>query len=203
MKRGIAFCRHFATQILQMKNQLVLVLLALTWSQVKSQCNSTQYTPPDFTLSVQEPGCPQPGEIRVATASGGVRPYVYTLLPNNVTNTTGTFSNLLPGNYNVQLTDACGTIRTRQATITPYEFTASSSYAHLGCKDFQFRIGCSADGPALQYGYAVNGSTNIIWGDSSIIHLTLEPQSSVALYVRDSCGNTAVSQQTIPRDVMG
>jgi hypothetical protein len=186
-----------------MKNHLLIVLLALISSYVQAQCGSATYTEPQFTIAVQNPACPLAGEIKVTSESGGIGPYSYTLLPNNITNSSGTFSNLVAGSYIVQMTDACGTIRSRQATITPYSFTTTSTMTPLGCKNFRFNIGCSAAGPVLQYGYALNGSSTIIWGDSSQIHLTLDAGNSVALYVRDSCGNQAVSTQQVTKEIMG
>ncbi|MDB5207491.1 MAG: type sorting protein [Flavisolibacter sp.] len=188
---------------LNMKNLLLLMLLAVCCGHVNAQCGSTGYTEPQFAIAVQNPACPLVGEITVTSASGGVVPYSYTLMPGNITNATGIFPNVAAGAYQVQMKDACGTIRSRQATVTPYNFTTSSTMTHLGCKNFSFTINCSAGGPALEYGYAVNGSVPIIWGDSSLINLNLEPQSIISLYVRDSCGNQAVSDQIIPKEMMG
>lgn len=186
-----------------MKNQILVLLLAFASTYAQAQCGSPGYTDPQFAVEVQNPACPLTGEIKVVTPSGGVTPYTYTLMPGSIVNSTGTFTNVAPGTYLVQMKDACGTIRSRQATITPYNFSTSSSMTFLGCKNLSFSIGCSASGPALQYGFAINGSTNIIWGDSSLIHLTLNPQTSIALYVKDSCGNQAVSYQNIPKEMMG
>ncbi|RZK12565.1 MAG: T9SS type A sorting domain-containing protein [Flavobacterium sp.] len=186
-----------------MKNLILLMLLAFACNCVYGQCGSASYIDPDFSITVQNPACPLVGEINVINVSGGVGPYTYTLMPNNVTNSTGTFSNLNPGTYLVQLKDACGTIRSRQATITPYNINISSSMVNLGCRNFRFTINSNANGTPLQYGYAINGSSTIVWGDSSVIHLTLDPQTSVALYVKDACGNQGLSYQTVTKEIMG
>lgn len=186
-----------------MKNQLFVLFLAFAWSHVKSQCNSPLYTSPDFSLSVQDPACPQVGEIQVYNPSGGVPPYTYTLLPSNISNGTGYFTNLDPGIYTVRMRDACGSIRTRQATVAPYEYSAASSRTHLGCKDYEFTIRPSASSPRTVYGYALNGDSTIIWGDSSVIRLTLSAPVTVDLYVQDECGNVAVIHETITRQDQG
>jgi hypothetical protein len=108
-----------------MKNLLLFMLLAIACSYSSAQCGSPGYTDPEFTISVQNPACPTESEIKVVTASGGIGPYTYTLVPGNVSNSTGTFTNVAPGTYLVQMKDACGTIRTRQATITPYNISCT------------------------------------------------------------------------------
>jgi hypothetical protein len=185
-----------------MKNLLLLVLLALAYSYANAQCGSPDYTEPEFTIAVQNPACPLVSEIKVITASGGVGPYTYTLMPANITNTTGTFTNIAPGNYIVQMRDACGTIRSRQATITPYNFTTSSTYTSLGCSNFSFTVTCSATGPALQYGYSVNGAPTT-WGDSAIMNLNLDLPANITLYVKDSCDNQAGSSHYISEELGG
>lgn len=186
-----------------MKNFLLLLLLAFVCSFADAQCGSPSYTDPEFTIEVQNPECPKVGEIKVTTVTGGVTPYTYTLMPTNISNATGTFTNLAPGTYMVQLKDVCGNIRSRQATITPYAFSSTSSFSSVGCGEFSFNIGCSATGPALQYGYSTDGGTIINWGADSVIHLSPSLPANIKLYVRDSCGNMATTSQYIPKDAGG
>jgi|GEM_PF-3954143 len=186
-----------------MRKLYLLVLLAFAYVYSNAQCNSGTYTEPQFSISVQNPNCPVAGEIRVTSVTGGVGPYTYTLTPGNIVNSTGVFSNVSPGTYFVEMKDACGTIRTRQATITPYAFSTSSSYTSLGCGQFEFAINCSATGPALQYGYSFFGDTTINWGTSAVFSLYVGRPTNVSLYVKDSCGNIAVSQQSIPQHLIG
>ena len=175
------------------------MLLALACGYASAQCGSPSYTEPDFTIAVQNPECPKVGEIKVISATGGVGPYTYTLIPGNISSSTGVFTNLAPGNYMVQLRDACGNIRSRQATISPYGIASSSSAAPLGCATYGFTINCSVNGPALQYGYSVNGSP-VIWGDSAYVRLKLSFPAQIVLYVKDSCGNQASSSQYLEKD---
>ncbi|MGC9342432.1 MAG: gliding motility-associated C-terminal domain-containing protein, partial [Bacteroidales bacterium] len=53
------------------------------------------------------------------TVSGGTGPYEYTLSPGNITNSTGTFTNLSQGNYTVSVSDAnsCGPVTTGTLVI--------------------------------------------------------------------------------------
>jgi len=177
------------------------MLLAFACSYVYGQCGSASYTEPDFTISVQNPACPVVGEIKVTSASGGIGPYTYTLLPGNITNSSGTFTNVAAGTYQVRLTDACGNIRTRQATITPYSISATSTKTSLGCNKYEFTIQSSVTGPSLEYGYSVNGGA-IIWGDSSTIRLNLS-QANITFWVKDACGTQASSVQTISKEEGG
>ncbi|RYZ46883.1 MAG: hypothetical protein EOO14_24135, partial [Chitinophagaceae bacterium] len=83
-----------------MKNHLLLLLMAaMACGTLNAQCGSANYVDPQFTINVQNPECPVVGEITVASSSGGTAPYTYTLLPTNISNATGTFSNLAPGTY--------------------------------------------------------------------------------------------------------
>ncbi len=186
-----------------MKNFLLFTAVMLLFCRVATaQCDPATYTEPQFSIAVQHPVCPVPSEIRVVSASGGVGPYSFTLLPGNLISATGIFQNVVPGNYQVRLTDACGTIRTRQATITAQAITTSSTLTSLGCKNFEFGISCSVTGPALEYGYALNGGA-ITWGQSNLLQMTVEPHTTVSLYVKDSCGNQAVSTQYINEEMGG
>src|SRR5215204_591999 len=154
-----------------MKNLLLLAMLAFAGINSSAQCGSPGYDP-QFTISVQNPACPTESEIKVTTTSGGVGPYSYTLMPGNISNSTGTFTNIAAGTYTVQMKDACGTIRARQATITPYNISCSSSITSLGCNVYRFEISSPFSSTGLDYGYSINGAP-IIWGDSSSILLTL------------------------------
>jgi gliding motility-associated-like protein len=57
------------------------------------------------------------GTINVVANVGGT-PYSYNLSPVNITNSTGGFSNLAPGNYTIQVTDANGCTATSSVDIT-------------------------------------------------------------------------------------
>ena len=186
-----------------MKNLILLFVVVCLCLVGKAQCGSANYVDPQFTINVQNPACPITGEITVTSASGGTTPYSYTLLPNHITNSTGTFSNLSPGTYYVQLQDACGTIRTRQATISPYSFTASVSMNSLGCRKFQFNLTSTASSHNLQYGYWLNGSTDTTWATNPQIEATLNAPVVVNFIVRDECGNTATADQYIPKETGG
>ncbi len=53
------------------------------------------------------------------TASGGVSPYTFTLLPDNISNSTGSFTGLAEGDYTVEILEAngCGPVTTGTVTI--------------------------------------------------------------------------------------
>ncbi|RYZ26580.1 MAG: hypothetical protein EOP49_43260 [Sphingobacteriales bacterium] len=186
-----------------MKNLLLLLMAALACGHLNAQCGSANYTDPQFTINVQNPECKVIPEITVTSASGGITPYTYTLLPINTSNATGTFSNLVPGTYFVQMKDACGTIRTRQATITPYAFTISVTMASLGCGMFQFDIKTTANSSNLQYGYIIGGRPDTVWAAGDQIIAQLAGPVTVHFVVKDECGNTATVDQFIPKELGG
>lgn len=185
-----------------MKNLLLLLLAAGVCFTASAQCGGENYTEPQFTLSVQNIQCPLPGEIRVEELSGGTAPYTFTLLPNGTTSSTGTFTNLEPGTYLVQLKDACGTIRTRQASLTSYAFTTTSTLTPLGCEKYQFTLATTAQS-AVMYGYTRQNSGDTTWSTSNTLEGKIAAPATLFLVVKDECGKTAVSQQYIPREMGG
>ena len=59
----------------------------------------------------------------VVTANNGVPPYQYTLLPQNITNATGTFYNFGQGTYTVKVLDAVGCSKSIIVSLVPPQLT--------------------------------------------------------------------------------
>lgn len=59
----------------------------------------------------------------VVTANNGVPPYQYTLLPQNITNATGTFYNYGQGTYTVNVLDAVGCSKSVIVSLVPPQLT--------------------------------------------------------------------------------
>ena len=84
--------------------------------------NATITEPPAIVISSVtpvNPTCTTTGSITV-TASGGTGILTYTLMPDNVSNTSGLFMGLGAGTYTVDVTDAngCGPVSTAPITLT-------------------------------------------------------------------------------------
>jgi gliding motility-associated-like protein len=63
---------------------------------------------PVLVNNTTPPACANQLGIINVTASGGVPPYTFTLLPNNITNNTGQFPGIAGGTYTVTVVDASG-----------------------------------------------------------------------------------------------
>src|SRR5215218_10337715 len=85
---------------------------------------SVNYVEPSFQLIKTDPSCiPNSGSVAVINQKDGVGPFTYKLVELNITNSSGLFTGLPAGSYSIELKDFCGTVRTRQVTIVPYQFT--------------------------------------------------------------------------------
>ncbi|HEY0898125.1 MAG TPA: SprB repeat-containing protein, partial [Sphingobacteriaceae bacterium] len=95
-----------------------------------------------------------------ATANGGVAPYRFTL--NGITNTTGSFANLVAGSYTVTVTDANNCVDYVYTTISqPPPIVPAVSSTDVRCfggSDGTLTV--SATGGTGPYSYTVNGITN-------------------------------------------
>jgi hypothetical protein len=80
------------------------------------------YTPMSISATVTDPTCVltnNDGTLTV-TVTGGSSPFNYNLTgPVNAMQTSAIFTNLVPGNYTVSVTDACGEIRSYNASLSP------------------------------------------------------------------------------------
>jgi len=99
------------------------------------------YSDPRFALVKTDVTCKDgnDGTLSVTGAVNGRTPFIYTIMapsPSSVgvTNTTGNFTNLLSGEYVVQLQDSCGGKQTRRITILNYDWWIDSqSITNAGC----------------------------------------------------------------------
>ncbi|MDO9261902.1 MAG: hypothetical protein Q7U08_08175, partial [Flavobacteriaceae bacterium] len=120
-------------------NYYTAIYTNATGSITKVGCNF-KITVVDVALDVSnvvQPNCSTKGTINAVAGSQGlphfgVAPYTYVLNPGNISNTTGVFNNLNPGNYTVTVTDSSGssgctktsgTITLVQGDTTPPNWT--------------------------------------------------------------------------------
>jgi large repetitive protein len=71
-----------------------------------------------------------------AKAFGGEGNYIYTLLPSNISNNTGIFTNVSAGNYTIRVTSGdCSTVQTTVTVTSPTEFTYTIVPQNTSCSD--------------------------------------------------------------------
>lgn len=91
------------------------------------------------------------GSIQI-TPSGGATPFSYNLVPGNVTNGSGSFTNLIAGNYTITVTDAnsCSVATTVQITVpNALAWAGSSNQVNAACNN----------GTSGSISYQANGGT--------------------------------------------
>jgi hypothetical protein len=164
------------------------------------------YQDPRFQLSVTDVTCinGNDGSISVANLQYGKSPFLYTIVAPSASgigssNTSGMFSNLIAGDYYVQLSDSCGGLQTRVITIANYNWSIDSyTITKAGCggantsitlKDNKGNMNTSSAAfTGFLYG-VVNGPADTTWTNTYSFGFTLGTKRSVTLVVKDNCGN--------------
>jgi hypothetical protein len=170
-----------------MKNLILLILLSIALDSF-SQCGPA-YVAPSFQLSKTDETCTRNnGSISIINFAGGSAPFTWTIVSPSTsgvgtTNGTGTFNNLPPGQYYIQLEDGCGTIRVRQTTILPYSFSFTYSIIQGNCGEGEITISANPAG-SYTYGVVTNDTT---WSTNPVF--TFHLQTHVTVLVKDACGN--------------
>ena len=125
-----------------MKYLLFLALSVFVHISGSSQGCVTSYVEPSFQLENANPNCdPNSGIIKAVNQQGGLAPFTYKLIELNLSNSTGLFTGLPAGAYTIELRDACGTVRTRQVTLVPYQFSFDYTVKkESNCNDGQVDI---------------------------------------------------------------
>ena len=174
--------------------------------QIPNVVVSGSYSDPRFMLNKTDIVCmgAADGSISAAGLTNGRSPFTYTIIapsPMGVgtTNSTGSFTNLVAGDYLVQLKDSCGGIQTRAITIVDFTWWIDSySVTRSGCtdanasitlKDSKGNLNTSGSSFAgYTYGYLeVNGDTT--WLSTRTFTFTLGLRNNVTLVAKDNCGN--------------
>jgi len=174
---------------------------------------SGAYSDPRFSLTQTNVTCNN-GNDGVITVTGlqyGRAPFSYTIVAPSpmgigVSNSTGIFSGLIPGEYAIQLMDSCGGIQTRSISIQNYSWSITSAAVSLSsCTVYQGLIGLTdsqgntnASGSAFngfEYGVVNNpGDTN--WFSARSFLFDLEQKRSLTLAVKDRCGQIQTTNWT-------
>lgn len=167
---------------------------------------SANYVDPSFQLQTANPDCnPTSGRIDVINPSDGVPPYSYRLINTGQTNSTGVFTGLAAGTYSIELKDACGTVRTRQATLVPYQFSFTFQVTKINdgsCHRVQVDITASNPSMVSQYGVFSSGDNDTTWSNASGF-IVNNIGRTASILVKDICGNVYTQSWTAPQDVHG
>ncbi|MFZ5941964.1 MAG: gliding motility-associated C-terminal domain-containing protein, partial [Bacteroidota bacterium] len=157
----------------------------------------------DTTINVAEPGpititgesatpvsCTGSTDGSVSiTVSGGTLPYNFTLNPGGATNNTGTFDNLAPGFYTVDMNDAagCGPLTSGSLEVTEpplfqLDSLKSSDISCFGAADGEIHIYVSGGVPP--YNYSIDDRATY---DPALDFTGLNP-GSFEVWIQDSYG---------------
>lgn len=191
-----------------MKYLLLLFVGFCLHTASRAQGCTTNYVDPTFQLKATDLTCySNSGKIEVDNPSGGVPPYTYRLVELNLTNSTGVFTGLAAGMYSVEMRDACGTVRTRQATLVPFQFSFTYTVTVLAgdsttCRRAQVSITPSDPSIVAQYGIHPVGTNDTTWSSSSSF-VTNSVAIKSEIFVRDNCGNLHTDVWNGPKQVFG
>jgi hypothetical protein len=162
------------------------------------------YSAPSFTLSKVNATClGNNGMIAVNTLSGGRAPFIYRIGAGSAsgigtTSSTGNFTNLVPGNYNIILEDSCGNIQTRNESITAFTWSVNTvNVTMVGCDsaDVTIRLAdgsgnVNTSGTAFNgflYGL-VNAPGDTTWVNNHMFRFLMQNKRVVNVVAKDPCG---------------
>jgi len=172
------------------------------------------YTSPNPMFSKADVSCAgNDGSISLTNITGGRSPFTYTIMPLSashvgVTNSTGVFTNLLPGEYYIQTEDSCGGLQTRVINILDYSWNFTSvtvNRASCDSADAVVRLqdnkgnsnaaGTHFDG--FVYG-VVNGPGDTTWFTTGTFRFFIGNRLTGRMVVKDPCGNLFGRSWSIP-----
>ncbi len=170
------------------------------------------YQDPRFALSATDVTCAgNDGTITVNSQQYGRSPFTYTIIAPSpsqvgVTNSTGSFSNLLPGEYAIQLKDSCGGIQVRRITVQSYSWwfdgitvtkvDCNTADATIRLKDNKGNITATAF-TGFQYG-VVNAPGDTTWFSTSSFRFSTQKKLTATFVAKDPCGKVHASVWSIP-----
>ena len=164
------------------------------------------YEDPRFQLSVSDITCTgaNNGTVSVINLQKGRGPFSFTVVSPSASavgasNSTGVFTNLLPGDYYIRLTDSCGGIQTRAVTVADYSWVIDSrSVVKIGCdsadasvvlRDSRGNLNASSS-VFNNFTYGVSRSAgDTSWFSSRSFRFFKGTRRSITILVKDPCGN--------------
>jgi hypothetical protein len=168
------------------------------------------YQDPRFQINATDVTCINGanGTLTAVDVQFGRPAFLYTIVAPSTTgvgtsNTTGVFNNLPAGSYSVRLTDSCGGVQTRLATILNYDWSITqATVTKFGCDSADAAITVTDSrgntnilNPAAFSGFTygvskVAGDTT--WFTTRSFRFLLAHKRSVTLISKDACGNKKV-----------
>lgn len=168
------------------------------------------YQDPRFQLSAVDVSCigGSDGAVSVVNQQFGTAPFHYTIVAPSAsgvgtTNTSGVFTNLMPGSYSIRLSDSCGGLQTRVITVADYNWwidaqsvtktdcdsvdisiTLEDNHSHFNTSGTTFN--------AFMYG-VVRGPGDTLWSASRNFRFRKDNKRTLTLVARDGCGHTKTS----------
>jgi hypothetical protein len=171
------------------------------------------YSDPRFGITESDVTCVNgnDGTVSVAALTNGRGPFSFKLVAPSAmgvgtTNSTGTFTGLIPGSYSVQMMDSCGGLQTRNISVQNYTWSISSAPVSLvSCTSYQATLNLldskgntNASGTAFngfQYG-VVNGPGDTTWFTTKTFNFDLAQKRTVTLVAKDRCGKVLSNNWT-------
>jgi hypothetical protein len=163
------------------------------------------YSDPRFGITETDVTCMNgnDGTISISGLTNGRSPFIFSIVSPSAagigtTNSSGTFTGLIPGSYSIQLMDSCGGIQTRNISIQNYNWSISSvAVSPVSCTNYHAQIGLTdskgntnSSGTAFNgftYGF-VNGPGDTSWFSTSGFNFDLLQIRTATLVVKDNCG---------------
>jgi hypothetical protein len=165
------------------------------------------YQDPRFQLSATDVTCigASDGFISVVDQQYGTAPFNYSIVAPSAsgvgtTNTSGVFTNLLPGSYSIRLSDSCGGLQTRVITIADYNWWIDAkTVSKSGCDSADISItvednhgNFNTSGTAFSgFTYGVSrGAGDTTWSAMRSFRVFKGHLRALTLIARDACGHT-------------
>lgn len=164
------------------------------------------YAAPSFSLINTDVTCINgtDGSISATGLQNGRNPFVFKIVapsPMGVgtTSSTGLFTNLMAGDYRIELRDSCGGIQTRTVTIQNYNWVIeSTSLGRILCDsaDVSFTLRDNKGNSNIAPSASFNGFTygivkapgDTIWSDNRQFRFYLGNKRNLTLVAKDRCG---------------
>lgn len=179
---------------------------------IQTGCNFTghniyvagSYVDPRFVLETTDVGCHNGnnGAILVQNAERGRAPFIFSIVAPSAmgvgtSNSDGIFTGLKAGNYTIRLTDSCGGIQTRTATINNYTWSiqghdivktsCDQATGTIKVKDSRGSYSHTAGISGMLYG-VLNAPGDTTWSSNPKVTFNATGKTSTEAFAKDMCG---------------
>jgi hypothetical protein len=148
------------------------------------------------------------GTISVTSQTGGRAPFAYQIIAPSpaqigTTNSTGTFTGLIPGSYRIQLTDSCGAVQTRDQPVNNYtwQFNGNPTVTKPTCQNISVNISLTNINNIVSPNAVYNGfqygisrfAGDTTWFASTPFAFNIGLYRTAKIVVKDNCGTNVLS----------